>query len=133
MINLVDPACFNVVDCVTSSVLIVAIPETFTSSNSVLPSISMFPLKLAAPAKVDIPEANKLVVVTRPENFPSLHLCVVIPISKVLSVFGTKLDTNSPPTSISSPVESPIPIVPPLNVAFPIKFEVPATSRLVPT
>ena len=58
---------------------------------------------------------------------------MVIPISYVLSVFGTKLDTNSPPISISSLVESPIPIVPPLKVAFPINSDVPLILRLFAT
>ena len=35
-------------------------PETFTSSNSVKPSISTLPLKSAAPVKVDTPDTFKL-------------------------------------------------------------------------
>ena len=82
------------------------------------------PLTKTASAKVDIPDISavsatfKAVEVTKPENLASLHLFPIIPKSYRPSEFGFKSEINSPDTLISSPVESPIPIVPPLNVAY---------------
>ena len=43
VVNLSELPCLSVVACVTSSVLIVATPDTFTSSSSVVPSTSSVP------------------------------------------------------------------------------------------
>ena len=48
-------------------------PETFKLSSSVSPSISTLPLRSTV-LKVATPETFKFVDVTRPANFPSLHL-----------------------------------------------------------
>ena len=53
---------------VKSPVNVVAViaPETFTSSNSVCPSISTLPLKSATPVNVDTPETIKSSVSVSP-------------------------------------------------------------------
>ena len=52
------------------------------------------------------------------------------PKSKVSSSSGTRLEANSPPTTMSSVTESPSLTVPPRNVTIPINSDSPPTNNL---
>ena len=65
-----------------------------------------------------------------PSKYKCLHCCDAEPKSKVSSSSGTRLEANSPPTTISSAVESPSLTVPPRNVTIPINSDSPPTNNL---
>ena len=65
-----------------------------------------------------------------PSKYKCLHCCDAAPKSKVSSSSGTRLEANSPPTTISSVDESPSLIVPPRNVTIPINSDSPLTNNL---
>ena len=67
-----------------------------------------------------------------PSKYKCLHCCVAEPKSKVSSSSGTRLEANSPPTTMSSVTESPSLTVPPRNVTIPINYDSPLTNNLSP-
>ena len=64
-----------------------------------------------------------------PSKYKCLHCCDAEPKSKVSSSSGTRLEANSPPTTISSAVESPSLTVPPRKVTIPINSDSPPTNN----
>ncbi len=81
--------------------VVVVTPELFRASTSAVPSI-----------------------------YKCLHCCDAEPKSNVSSSSGTRLEANSPPTTISSAVESPSLTVPPRKVTIPINSDSPPTYNL---
>ena len=76
------------------------------------------------------PELFKASTSAVPSIYKCLHCCVAEPKSKVSSSSGTRLEANSPPTTISSAVESPSLTVPPRKVTIPINSDSPPTYNL---
>ena len=117
-------------DNALNSPVTVHTPAMATSSKFEIPSTSKSALTSTLAEKVEIPDAVTLSTSAVPSKYKCLHCCEELPKSYASSPVGTKLEANSPPTTISSLVESPSLTVPPRNVAIPINSDCPPTYNL---